>query len=465
MHIAAFETSLSSFCARLFEEEGSIAGLKRLTGAANMESWGFDYGTRGLVLRRAPGNAERSEELARISMEDEARLIALACDHGIAAPPALGIVEPADGLGRGYVMERIAGETLPHKILDNPEFAQAGRQFAEQCAHELAKIHAIPVESLTFDIPQDDATSLLADLDQHYRDSEAPIAIFDFTLRWLEDHLPAPVEPRLLHGDFRMGNLMIDKSGIAAILDWELAHIGDPAQDLAYICTPIWRFTRHDRPVGGFAEIEDFLDAYERASGTDVDRNKIQFWLIYSTLWWGVCCLGMTGTWRTGNDRSLERVVIGRRVSEVEIDLLLFDPLLGEAAHQSIGWAPPDLSPHAGETHNAELLEALIGWDRDDVIPQAKGWGLFQARVAKNAMSMLQRDAAMGPIFAARQQVRIDELGYDMGTLRSGLADGSLQPTDPQILTHLRLTALERLSIDQPKYPGLMAALKQWSSS
>jgi aminoglycoside phosphotransferase (APT) family kinase protein len=461
-----FETQLATFCARLFGETTSVATLKRLTGGANMESWGFDYGSRKLVLRRAPGSAERSEELARISMESEARLIALACERGITAPPMLGILEPEDRLGQGYLMTRIAGETLPHKILGNPAFVRAEQLLAEQCATALAKIHAIQLDTLPDDIPRDEAATLLAALGQRYRESGARIPLFDYTLRWLEDHLPAPAEPRLLHGDFRMGNLMIDGDGIAAILDWELAHIGDPAQDLAYICTPSWRFTRHDRPVGGFAQIGDFLSAYETASGAPVDRSRFDFWLVYSTLWWGVCCLGMTEIWRSGRDRTIERAVIGRRVSEVEVDLLLlFDPMLGESTAQAINWSPPEVPVHDGETHSAELLEALIGWDSDDVIPSAKGRDLFQARVAKNAMGMLQREAEFGPIFMARHQERLGVLGLSSDALCDGLADGSLSPADPALLEHLHLTALERLSIDQPKYPGLAAALNQWSRS
>ena len=464
MSDADFQTELAAFCRRVLGEDAEVAGLRRLTGGANMESWGFDYGAHELVLRRAPGSGERSEELARISMESEARLIAHAGEHDITAPPMLGILEPEDGLGQGYLMTRIAGETLPHKILGNPDFADAETALTGQCARELAKIHAIPLDTLPDDIPREDAATLLEGLGQRYRESGAKIPLFDHTLRWLSDHLPEPAEPRLLHGDFRMGNLMIDAGGIAAILDWELAHIGDPAQDLAYICTPSWRFTRHDRPVGGFGDIDAFLDAYAKASGAAVDRPRFNFWLIYSTLWWGVCCLGMTQIWRSGADRTLERIVIGRRVSEVEVDLLLlFDPILGESAARHIDWQAPDRPDHDGETHAGELLEALVGWDSEDVIPDAKGRDLFQARVAKNAMGMLQREAEFGPIFADRQARRLDALGLDEHTLRAGVADGSLSPADPALLDHLRLTALERLSIDQPKYPGLAAAISKWS--
>ncbi|RED15888.1 phosphotransferase family protein [Parasphingopyxis lamellibrachiae] len=450
----------------MFGESGEIAHLRRLTGGANMESWAFDYGDRRLVLRRTPGNGERNEDLSRITMESEARLIALACEQGVSAPPVMGILKPEDDLGQGYVMERIAGETLPHKILDNPDFAKAEQQLAGQCAGELAKIHAIPLDRLPADMPRDEAKTLLAGLAERYREYGAHVPVFDYALRWLEDHLPEPAQPCLLHGDFRMGNLMIDGDGIAAILDWELAHIGDPAQDLAYLCTPSWRFTRHDKPVGGFAGIDEFLNAYEAASGAAVERTRFDFWLVYSTLWWGVCCLGMTSIWRTGQDRTLERAVIGRRVSEVEVDLLLlFDPMLDESADRKIDWALPAAPSHKGQTHSAELLEALIGWDSDDVIPHARSRDLFQARVAKNAMGMLQREAVLGPVFDSRQRERLKALGLTADELRMRLAEGTLSPADPALLAHLRLTALERLSVDQPRYPGLAAALKQWTMS
>ena len=459
-----FEDKLAAFCARQFSENAAVSGLRRLSGGANMESWAFDYGNRELVLRRVPGAGERDENIARISIESEARIIALAGEHGVTAPPMLGILTPEDDLGDGFLMGRIAGETLPHKILGNPSFAEAEKALTAQCAQELAKIHAIPIDSLPGDVPEADAAALLEDLQQRYGEYGAQIPIYDYAFRWLADHLPAPAELRFLHGDFRMGNLMIDENGIAAVLDWEIAHIGDPVQDLSYVCTPSWRFTRHDRPVGGFGATEPYLQAYEAAGGVAVDRERFRWWLIYSTLWWGVACLSMTNIWRTGMDRSLERTVIGRRTSEVEIDLLLlFDPLFADAAKATIDWQEPTETEFTGETHDAELLEALIAWDSDQVIENAEGHDLFQARVARNALGILRRQALHGECFAQRQATRLAALGITFEELRAGLADGSVTPDDPKLLEHLRLTALERLTIDQPKYPGRAAALSTWS--
>ncbi len=461
-----FEAKLAVYCSRLFGQPLALSGLRRLSGGANMESWAFDYGARELVLRRMPGAGEGEKQVPRISIESEARLIALAGEHGVIAPAMLGILAPTDGLGEGFLMARIGGETMPHKILGNPQFAAAEQALARQCAQELAKIHALPIAALPDDLPEADAAALLADTRRRYDDHGARIPVFEFAFRWLADTLPAPSELSPLHGDFRMGNLMIGEEGITAILDWELAHIGDPAQDLAYLCTPSWRFTRHEKPVGGFAEIDDLLAAYETASGTTVNRKRFRWWLVYSTLWWGIVCLDMAGIWRTGADRSLERAVIGKRVSEVEVDLLLlFSPLLDDAAARKIAWQLPSIPSFTGEMHDAELLEALMDWDSDFVVPNAEGHDLFQARVARNAIGMLHRQATLGGDFAIREARRLDGLGLTPDQLCEGLASGELSPETPELLAHLRLTALERLSIHQPKYPGLATALDKWTSA
>lgn len=455
--------ALSRLCARHFGGDANISNLQRLSGGANMESWGFDYGDLPLVLRRMPGNGESDDNIPRLSIASEAKLIALAESHGVTAPPMLGVLEPKDGLGKGFLMRRIAGEALPHKILGNPDFAAAENALPRQCAEELARIHAIPLDTLPDDTPRADAATLLSEIHQRYKDYGAAIPVFDYAFRWLQDNLPATTDPCLLHGDFRMGNLLIDNKGISAILDWELAHIGDPVQDLAYLCTPSWRFTRHDRGAGGFGAIDDLISAYETASGAPVDRARFDYWLIYSTLWWGNVCLNMTDIWRSGMDRSLERTVIGRRTSEVEIDLLLlFDPLLGDTAKVPIDWQEPAMPNFAGETDNAELLEALVGWASEGVIDTAKGRALFEARVARNALGILKRDALYGARFAESQQQRLDTLDLSFEALRAGLSDGTITLDQHEILTHLRLSALERLTIDQPKYPGRAEALGRW---
>ena len=155
-----------------------------------------------------------------------------------------------------------------------------------------------------------------------YRASAWPRPVFELTFKWLETHCPPPPEQlKLVHGDFRNGNLMIGPDGVRAVLDWEIAHVGDPMEDLGWICTNAWRFGAVDLPVGGFGQREDLWAGYEAAGGAPVRRDHALFWEVFGSMRWGVMCAGMSTSFR-GADPSVERAVIARRTSENEIDLL-----------------------------------------------------------------------------------------------------------------------------------------------
>ena len=433
-----------------------------------MEIWAFDFGPSSLILRRMPAAAQDADGIGKISTATEAAIVAIAGEHGVITPEMLGVLAPEDELGTGFLMRRANGEAMPHKILGDAGYSKAMSGMAAQCAKQFALIHKIDPKLLPSDVPVTTPQLLLEQQRAAYIELKAHIPTFEYAFHWLEHNLPDAEEPVFLHGDFRMGNILIepdsaDPGGLSAVLDWELAHLGDPLQDLAYFCTPNWRFGHYDKPVGGFADTEELLTAYEAETGKPIDRKRFQFWLIYSTLWWGNCCLRMIAMWREGIDRSLERTVIGRRVSEAEIDLLL---LLEEEFYDTptqVEWQEPSLQSYGGESDDAELLEALINWDKKSVIPNSDGRDLFQARVAKNALGILQRKAQYGAIFAARNQQRLSDLGLSFGELSAGLSNGSLSIDDPKILGHLKLSAMEHLRIDQPHYAGLKTATAKWS--
>lgn len=288
---------IETCCRRHLGPMGAVTDLERLSGGASMESWAFTYGEQNIVLRRMPnGMASEQGDAAlpsAISLDVQADLIEIARKAGVRAPRVLARLTDEDGLGQGFMMVRSVGETLPRKILDNPDLADAVSTLSEQCARELAAIHAIGLDRLPAEIRCIDAAALLDMQEKAYRTLQVALPAYDYAFRWLENNIPEVEQPKLLHADFRMGNLMIDKQGISAVLDWELAHIGDPMEDLAYLCTPSWRFGHYHREAGGFDSADNLIAAYERASGTRVDRNRFDWWLMYNTLWWGVTCLRM----------------------------------------------------------------------------------------------------------------------------------------------------------------------------
>lgn len=297
---------------------GEVAGLDRLSAGATQEIWRFDMDGRPHILRRAPGGEHLAE--VAIGPEAEAELLRRAAATGVPVPAVRYVLTPQDGLGRGFIMGFVAGETLGHRIVRDDSWAPIRPKLARQCGDILARIHSIDfsgVEPLGTLTPQ----GVLDQWRARYDACDWPRPVFDLAFRWLYDHCPEPVEPRLAHGDFRNGNLIFSQRGVVGVLDWELAHAGDPHEDLAWICVNSWRFGAIDKPVGGFGEREDLWAGYEAAGGRRVNPDRAHFWEVFGTLRWGVMCAGMTRTFRT-TDPTVERAAIARRASETEIDLM-----------------------------------------------------------------------------------------------------------------------------------------------
>lgn len=296
--------------------------LRRLSGGASQETWSFDLvhgGTsEGCILRRRPSGSSTAMALP---LETESRLLGVAAGCDVPVPRVRFVCDPEDGLGSGYVMERLAGETIPRKILRDERFAGARPKLARQCGDILARLHAAEPAQAS-DLPVADA---VAQIDQYralYDAYDSPHPVFELAFRWLEARAAAPPRLTLVHGDFRNGNLLVDTDGVRGVLDWELAHVGDPMEDLGWLCVPSWRFGQIDRPVGGFGLHEELFAGYEAAGGV-VDRDRVRFWEVLGALKWGIICMTMISIFRSGADSSVERATIGRRASETEIDLLL----------------------------------------------------------------------------------------------------------------------------------------------
>jgi aminoglycoside phosphotransferase (APT) family kinase protein len=436
---------LSAFMTRAVGS-GSLSGLARLSGGANMESWAFDWADGAYVLRRAPS----AEYMAGrpYGHADEAALVIAAHSAGVKAPEVVGVLTDGDGMGTGYVMRRVIAEVSPAKILANPPpslLADLGR--------ELARIHAIPVEAIPAAIPLMDTVAALAELKARFLDYGGDRPVIALAIKWCEDHLPPPTDPVLVHGDYRMGNIMVDADGLAVVLDWELAHRGDPHEDLAFGCMTVWRFGRIDQAAFGVGSLAEYFAAYEAAGGVRVDRQRFHFWLVYRTLWWALGCLQMGQMWRSGADPTVERVVIGRRTAEQELDLLLL--LEGEApAAERDRALPSPLAAAAvptGEPTGREMVQAVRDWLADAIKPTAEGHGKFQVAVAMNALGIVMRDLDAG--------VRAEDKA-----LADGLLSGAVTLAEPGLLAQLRRAVLNKCDVDSPKYAALARARETWAA-
>lgn len=299
-----------------------VEGVRRLSGGASRETWSFDAITddgkrRPLVLRRDPGGqagwSERGVEYA---------LVEAAHRGGVAVPEVCFLLDPGDGLGSGFVMERVEGETIPRRILRDDGYAAARDRMARQCGELAARIHALDPATLP-PLPVQTAVEQIAQYREIMDGLGEPHPTFELGLRWLDERAPPETgRTTLVHGDFRNGNFVVGAEGIRAVLDWELAHLGDPAEDLGWLCVMSWRFGAADRPVGGFGTLADLLAGYRDAGGGDLDPDRVRYWEAFGTLKWGVICQLQASTHLTGVVRSVELAALGRRVAETEWDLL-----------------------------------------------------------------------------------------------------------------------------------------------
>jgi aminoglycoside phosphotransferase (APT) family kinase protein len=312
---------VSRLAPRLAPGGVDVTSVQPLSGGASQELWRVvvrtETGEAQLVLRRSPDQRVRSELAAPIELE--AQLIEAARAAGVPSPHIAYVLQPEDDLGAGFFMEHVEGEALGQRIVRHETFASVRPKLARQCGEILARIHALP---RPIALPAMPIAHIIDMLERQHRMENWPRPVFELAFRWLRDHAPDDVEPCVVHGDFRNGNLLIGEEGVRAVLDWELAHAGDPLEDLGWICVNSWRFGAIDKPVGGFGVREDLYAGYEAVSGAPVDPQRVAFWEVLGTLRWGVICTMSGVALRDGVATGVERALIARRASETELDLL-----------------------------------------------------------------------------------------------------------------------------------------------
>ncbi len=292
-----------------------VENLNTLTGGASRTTWAFDAVTdqrKALILRTGPPDDIHA------GMELEAAVQQRAAAAGAPVPHILSADNSPAALGNPYLIcEAIAGETIVRRIHRSLDDAARAR-LLQQCAAALAAVHRADPAGLG--LTQTDQLTEWRDRLDEMGDTTAT---FEWAFRWLDAHRPPPSPARLVHGDFRMGNLIVDDAGLAAVLDWELVHVGEACEDLAWFCIRAWRFGAPEQlGAGGLGSVESFVTAYEAAGGEPIDRDALRWWLTLATLRWGVICRFQAERHLSGQTPSVELAAIGRRVSETEWDVL-----------------------------------------------------------------------------------------------------------------------------------------------
>jgi len=456
------DTALATVLTELWSQPVTVTDLHQLAGGASREIWSLRAESarvqRRLVLTRDPRGASRNRSMTR-----EAALLDAAARAGVPVPTLRGQGDGSDGVGSQYLlMDHVEGETIPRRLLRDPGFAAARAGLAAELGRVLARIHAIPLDEL----PALDGGDPLEQLRASHDAFDEPRPALEMVLRWLAEHRPPPRRPGLVHGDFRNGNLMVGPEGLRAVLDWELAHLGDPVQDLGWLCVKAWRFGA-PAPVGGFGGRDELLDGYAEVAGWRPSEDELRWWEVYGTAHWAVICRQQAQRHLGGTERSVEMAVLGRRVCESEHDALLAlgltepmsvpDPLAeppaGSAAQAETGPVPASLHDRPSVD---ELLAAAAGFLSEDVVggadevdPRVR----FHARVAANALAIARRELRVGPAQAAAHAARLAALGCaDDRALVAAIRSGALDERWDDVLAAVRELTVAKLTVANPRY-------------
>ncbi|MDQ3737989.1 MAG: phosphotransferase family protein [Actinomycetota bacterium] len=286
-----------------------VEGVERLSGGASRETYRFVADGRPLVVQRQRPGGERS-------MPNEADLVRLVARHGVPVAPI--IASGTDDTDAGFIVtELVLGETIARRVLRDERYERARSVLVGQLGAVLGVLHGIdPGEATHLQ-----ALDQLATYRQYVDELGIANPTFELAFRWLAADRPSPSGRGIVHGDFRLGNFVIDELGLVAVLDWELSHVGDPMEDLGWLCSRAWRFGAR-APVAGVGGYDELFGAYEQASGIAVDSDVVQWWRVLATLKWGVMCVQQARIHLDGLTKSHELAAIGRRVSQTEHDLL-----------------------------------------------------------------------------------------------------------------------------------------------
>jgi aminoglycoside phosphotransferase (APT) family kinase protein len=502
----------------LSEQTGKTARVvdaKLLAGGASQESWSIDVrlDRRGeptsgateqrsagqpdllmLVMRRDMGGVLTFATLPRAT---EFAVINAAYAAGVPVPKPF--FEAATIGGKpAFFMQRVAGEAVGRRLVNDPAFANARAKLPQQMAEALATIHRIDLRAggLADVLPGAAVgaghagnagaavqTATRAEIERLYREldsvDEAHPAL-ELALRWLARNEPARESERtLVHGDYRIGNVLVGDDGLAAILDWEFAHIGDPIEDVAWPCVKAWRFGNDALEFGGTADRETWLRAYERASGRTVDRERIAYLEVLGNVRWAVGALMQARRHLSGVEPSIELASLGRLCAEMEYEALrlVLERTLQNSIPQAPGSPPTDSPagggfatpksayPEASSLHDRptvdEILAAVRGYLSDEVAQTSDRRARFRALIAANVLGIAQRELLTADEDASVEDQGLRALGYVEGeaAARRRRLCGEIRAGDfdtserfGAALSYAREIVERKLAVSNPRY-------------
>ena len=427
----------------------AIDEVARLSGGASRETSAVRArdaaGERRLVLQVSRATATPGR-FSGPDIQGEAALMRAAADQKVPVPPVVtsGPAGPLDG--PFLVTEHVEGETIPPRIQKDPQLAEARRALPAQFGTALARIQRI--DPGTTELVEHEPTAVIRDQLDLVGGAHP---VLEWGLRQLDAERPTRGPLTLVHGDYRNGNVIVGADGLRAVIDWELAHLGDPLEDLAWLCIKAWRFGA-EPPVGGYGPLEELFAAYEDESGRAVDRAAFDWWLAYGTLRWAVVCLVQAHKHLSGAQRSVELATIGRRACEPEQDLLeLLAPDARPVDSDSVeSEAPAGLHDRPSVDELLDAVEEFLG---GPVLDLLDGQPAFHTRVARNAVRIVRRELHLGPAQRQRHAQRLASLGVtDDEDFAQAVRSGGMDGRDSEVAPVLWAAVQDKLAVANPRY-------------
>ena len=465
--MATFEAKLERILVRRIDDCLALKSVERLSGGAAQETYRLDIktaaGSRLLALRRAAGGVSRPSD-HRPGLAGEAMLMQLVREVGVPAPKIYYVFSKEDDCGDGFVMEWLEGEALGRRILREEKYEKVRQNLAYECGRILARIHSIDVVESGLDkcLQSMSPSDYVQQTWSRYKAFSIPQPMIDYTGRWLMKNLPKNYRMTLVHNEFRNGNLMVSPERIIGVIDWEIAHIGDPMRDLGWLCNNAWRYGE-SLPVGGFGTYHQLFQGYEDESGFTIEPGEVHFWEVFGSFWWSVTCLGMVEQFRNGPDPSIERAAIGRRSSEGQIDCV--NLLMPNSVDKTNALA--DRS-NLDSPRSDELLMKISEFLRDEVMSLTTGRKRFLAQVSANAIDIVKREILYLDQHRQIEHQSLESLVFgeneSLEDLRWRLVHALREDVgvdEDALKAHLRQTVVNQIAIDNPKYSGLDQA-RNW---
>jgi aminoglycoside phosphotransferase (APT) family kinase protein len=296
-----------------------IKNLVPLTGGASADINRIIFeDNKEFIVRRS---VVKDKAVMAIPKNMEAKIQKIVKEYGAPVPEIIMEFSEGAEIGEGYVMQSVGGETIPRKILRDDSYKNIRNKLPYEIGKSLAQIHKTRLEKLQ-GLEKITFSESLEKLFIIYESFDQPQPVFDLAFKWLENQKILDYEEVLVHGDYRFGNFIISEKKLESIIDWELAHIGNPMEDLGWLCVRSWRFGNVNKRAAGLGDVDELIAGYEANSKIKIDKSQLDMWQLYGSLKWGIICLVQTFAHLSGAVKSLEKAAIGRRVSETEFDLM-----------------------------------------------------------------------------------------------------------------------------------------------